>query len=216
MNETETGIINYKVSRTNTMKARAFTMLELLLVIMIIMILGAVIWPSITNRTSGANLKFVAEKLAALLQMARSQAMITGNCHRCRFELDGMQAVIEEESDPVAHPGVFEKIKTHWAVVDLGKDEIKCLAVQFDPWETILRQQEASVLETGQDNNTATDLLCPPIAFYPNGSGDSASILLGNNEDKNFTIKLNGLTGQVLVEQGNKLDDNQTNNELRP
>jgi type II secretory pathway pseudopilin PulG len=210
VNETETSTLNYKISHTNTMKARAFTMLELLLVIMIIMILGAVIWPSITNRTSGANLQFVSEQLAGLLQMTRSQSMITGNCHRCRFEPDGMQAVIEEESDPLAHPGVFEKIKTHWAVVDLGKDNIKCLTVQFDPWETLLRQEEASVLETPEDNNTTSDLLCPPIAFYPNGSSDSAAILLGNSEDKNFTIKLNGLTGQVLVEQGNRLDDNQT------
>jgi hypothetical protein len=31
-------------------------------------------------------------------------------------------------------------------------------------------------------------------------------VLLGNRENRNYTLTLNGLTGQVLVEQGNMLD----------
>ena len=210
MNEDETGIGIARRSSGKTTKARAFTLLELLLVIVILMTLAALVWPNLGNRTSGGKLEFAARQLTSLLRMARSQSMSTGKLYRCRFERDGLRAVIEEETDGPQSSGAFEPLKADWAVVELGADNIKCLAVQFDPWETQLRDQETKVLDKDPENNK--DLLYPPLVFYPNGTLDSATILLGNAEGRNFTLTINGLTGQILTEAGNTLRtaDNQS------
>jgi type II secretory pathway pseudopilin PulG len=189
----------------NRTKARAFTLLELLLVIVIIIVMAMLVWPNIGSRNSSTRLEVTAEQLASLLQLARSGAMSTGSTYRCVFETEGMYAVIESESDPLKAPGTFEAIKAHWSQLDMGKDQIKCLAVEFDEWESQLKEQEAELLEA--KDKTQDDMGSPPIMFYPDGTSDTASIVLGDNENHSVTLTINGLTGQVNLEKGNKLDE---------
>lgn len=197
--------LNPIVNRT---KARAFTLLELLLVIVIIIVMAMVVWPNIGSRNSANRLEVTADQLASLLKLARSGAMSTGSTYRCVFQTDGMMAVIEAESDPLKSPGVFEPIKAHWSELDLGKDQIKCLAVEFDEWESQLKKQEAELLDAGEESRESG--VSPPILFYPDGTSDSAIIVLGDNEDHSVTLTLNGLTGQISLEEGNKLDEKST------
>jgi len=179
-------------------------MLELLLVIVVLMMLAGVVWTNLGQRTSGAKLEFATRQLAGLLRLTRAEAMNTGNCYRCRFEVGGMRAVIEEEADPLAQPGVFGPIEAGWAQIELGRENIKCLSVQFDSWESQLKDEEAKILEA--DDKVEQGGLGPPIFFYPNGTSDTASILLCDKENRDFTLKINGLTGHIQVDEGNKLD----------
>jgi hypothetical protein len=188
----------------NHSKARAFTLLELLLVIVIMIALAGVIWPSLSTRQAAGKLRSTSEQLASLMSLARGGAMSKGCSYRCVFEVDGMRAVIEEEADPLNHPGVFEPIKAHWAKLDLGKDDIRCLSVHFDEWEGLLKEEEAEILD--RVDSKSEDHASPPILFYPDGTSDTATILLGDSENNNFTLTLNGITGQVKLERGNKFD----------
>jgi prepilin-type N-terminal cleavage/methylation domain-containing protein len=190
----------------NRTKARAFTLLELLLVMVIIVVLAMVIWPNIGSQNSSTRLEVSADQLASLLKLARSGAMSTGSMYRCVFETEGMYAVIETEVDPLQQPGVFEPLQSHWARLDMGKDQIRCLTVEFDEWESRLKAREAELTE-GQEQIPGEGI-SPPIMFYPDGTSDSASIVLGDNDNHSVTLTLNGLTGQISLEKGNKLDEN--------
>ncbi len=198
-----TKLITYDRNATNTEKARAFTMLELLLVVVVLVALGSIVWSNIGQRTSAGKLEYAARQLAGLMQLARSEAMVTGNTHRCRFDAGGMRAIIEMEADPLENAGVFEPIQSHWSKVDMESDNIRCMVIEFDPWETLLREQEAKVLE--KENEKGKEDLLPPITFHPDGTSDSATVLLGNKDGWNYTLMINGLTGKITVEQGNKI-----------
>jgi len=190
--------------------ARAFTLLELLLVIAVLVILAGVVWPNLGAQTSAGRLAFTAHQVANLIQFGRSESMCAGKPYRFRFDPENMRAVIEEETDPLGHPGEFEPIPAHWASVDLAEGNIRCLAIHFDPWESKLKEQEEQVLEGGEGKE-ATGESAGPIHFYPDGTSDSATLLLGDDTDRNYTLILNGLTGRIRVEQGNLLDaDKQT------
>jgi type II secretory pathway pseudopilin PulG len=128
-------------------------MLELLLVLAVLILLAGVIWTNLDARSSAGKLEFAARQLGTMLQLARSEAMTMGKSYRCRFESDGMRAVLEEEADPIKQPGTFVVLKAHWAQVDLGGPEtIKCLSVHFDPWESQLKEQEAKVVESDDES----------------------------------------------------------------
>lgn len=192
--------------RTETAKARAFTLLELLLVIVVLIFLAGVVLSNMDQRTAAGKLDYAARQLANLLQLARSEAMATGKGFRVRIEAEGTRAVIDEEADPIKEPGVFLLLKTHWAQLEFG-DGITCLTIQFDPWESQLKEQEAKVLE--KEEETDKEGTCPPIIFHPDGTSDFAVILLGDRDNRNYTLTLNGLTGQIRVEQGDKTDASQ-------
>jgi prepilin-type N-terminal cleavage/methylation domain-containing protein len=201
---------SYRVRSDWSVRARAFTLLELLLVIAVLVILAGVVWPNLGAQTSAGRLAFTAHQVANLIQFGRSESMCAGKPYRFRFDPAGMRAVIEEETDPMGHPGEFEPILAHWASVDLAEGNIRCLAIHFDPWESKLKEQEEQVLEGGEGKE-ATSESAGPINFYPDGTSDSATLLLGDDTGRNYTLILNGLTGRIRVEQGNLLDaDKQT------
>jgi hypothetical protein len=175
---------------------------------MVILAMAAVVWPNLGNRNSSTRLAMTANGLASLLKLARSGAMCTSSTYRCVFETGRMFAVIESETDPVKAPGVFEPIEAHWSKLDMGKDEIRCLAVEFDEWESSLKKQEADLLENDNQDEETED--SPPIMFYPDGTSDSATIVIGDKSDHCMTLMLNGLTGQVDLINGNKLDEETT------
>jgi len=185
-------------------KARAFTMLELLLVIVVMIVLTAIIVPNVRTRTAAGKIEYASRQLTGLLQLARSEAMATGKTYRLRFEVGGTKAMIEEELDPLKQPGVYEPVDAHWSTVDLGAGNVQCLVIEFDPWETLLREQEENVLD--KEEKKEDEKLLPPILFYPDGTSDTATILLGNKDGWNYTLTINGLTGKILVEQGNKVN----------
>jgi prepilin-type N-terminal cleavage/methylation domain-containing protein len=190
----------------NIAKARAFTLLELLLVIVIMCVLSAIVWPNMTGRRASETIKNKANQLAALLMFARSGSMSTGYQYRCVFELKGKKAVIEVESNPLEKPGEFEAVEGSWAKVDLGESGIACKLVQFNKWDNELKEEEANLLESNTQTQNDDDETLAPILFYPDGTSDSARVLLGDEESNYITLSVNGMTGEVKIECGNKID----------
>lgn len=186
-------------------------MLELLLVMVILIALAGVVWPNLGRQTSRARLEHSIRQLASLLKLGRAEAMSTGKSYRCRFDVGGMKALLEEETNPYKQPGVYETIKADWGQVDLSENNIKCLSVLFDPWESQLKDEEAKILE--RDDTTEKNDLGAPILFYPDGTSDTCSILLGDQDNRNFTLKINGLTGHIQIDDGNTQDVQQKKKE---
>ena len=191
---------NNFVTTGNNMKARAFTLLELLLVMAILISLAVVVWPDLSASRASGRLENVADQLASLMKMARSGAMSTGSKYRCVFEVDGRLAVIEQEVDPLDSPGIFEPLSAHWARLDMGAEYISCLLVEFEQWEGLLKKEETAILD--EIDKVEDSYISEPIVFYPDGTCDSVTVVIGDGEGNLYTLILNGLTGQIQMEQG--------------
>jgi len=186
-------------------KARAFTLLELFLVLTVIISLAAIIWPSLGGVTKMSQLKYSARELVMLLNLARNGAMAEGCRYRCVFRYEGKKALIEYEADALSQAENFKELKSHWAVLDLGKNNIRCVDVELDEWENLLREQEGEIVERNEQVSSEFS----PIMFYPDGQSDSATIVLCDEENNIVSVNYNGLTGEANVVEGNILEENE-------
>ncbi len=186
-------------------KARAFTLLELFLVLAVLVSLAAIVWPSLGGERRIAKLKYSAKQLAILFQFARNGAMAEGREYRCVFKRNGGKVMIESQSEASGQGGSFEPIKAHWALLDLRKDDIRCVSVELDEWEKLLKEQEREIVE--EDENIVSEY--EPINFYPDGQADSAVIVLGDSENNFVSLEFNGLTGETNIVEGNISSENE-------
>ncbi len=189
-------------------KARAFTLLELFLVLAVMIALASIIWPALGGKSKAVRLKSSAERLSVLLRLARNGSMAEGREYRCVFRRGGTKVVIESQVDPLINPDEFERIKSHWSVLDLSKDGVRCVSVELDEWEKLLKEQEKEVLEGSDEESEEYD----PIRFYPTGESDSAVIVLGDDANDFVSIEYDGLTGTVNVIEGNVAEENEKAN----
>ncbi len=95
---------------------RAFSLLEIVLVIGLLSILSALAVPNLLRQLTDEKLPGSARELRSLLSMTRAKTMLDGKRHRIRFprsdEIDARggtrQPIIERENEPFEDPGVFE------------------------------------------------------------------------------------------------------------
>ena len=187
-------------------KARAFTLLELFLVLAVIIAIAALIWPELTTTTKIAQLKHSARQSAMLLKLARNGAMAEACKYRCVFKYNGKQMIIEYQVDPLNQPDHFERLKAHWSKLNLGEYNIRCLNVELDEWEKLLKAQEKEITE--QDDEIQQKY--PPIVFYPDGRADSATIVLSDDKGNIVSLSLDGLTGEIKIVEGNILETDES------
>ncbi len=185
------------ISRTGARtrsRASAFTLLEVLLVIALLAGMAAIVWPSLGSQQSRAELDNAASQLASFLSMSRSTAMSTGRRYRCVFSENGLIATIEVEDNPIEFPGVFERLKSHWARLDLAESNVVCEMVDLTGYRKIIRMKERELIE--EEMPLA---LHEPVEFFPDGRCDSGLIVLVGSSGRRLYLRLNGFTGAVKV-----------------
>jgi len=174
-------------------EVRAFTLFELLLVIVLLSILAAVVWSGLGGHEQ-AQLNSMAGQVSAMLSYARSAAMNTGRIHRCVFADGGSRMWIESQADPVERPSEFEKVKADWAQLNLIRQGVHCSMVDLPGFHLYLRQREREVL-----NQEVPEAFYEPIEFYPDGRCNPCLIVLDGSEKDQVGLELNELTGQVKI-----------------
>lgn len=112
--------------RAGPQQHRAFTLLEVSLVIAMLVVLAAMVVPDFMGQLRADELPRSARQLRSLITMARANAAFDGKRYRIRFpnedELDSLggeiQPLIEREEDPIHDPEIFAQVTAPWA---LGK-----------------------------------------------------------------------------------------------
>jgi len=94
---------------------RAFTLLELLIVIALLALLAALAWPRMESQLVGSELPESAERLRSLVAMTRAAAIMENRRFRIRFEPEEQQPFIEFEPDPIRQPGQYFSVEASWA-----------------------------------------------------------------------------------------------------
>lgn len=188
----------------------AFTLLELLLVLGVVVVLAAMSWPRLTGIMRRQSVLGNAEQVRQLCDRARVRAVEEGQTLQLRYEPHGRHYVLlpHEPVDPgtqlptpaagtspAAVPGepyrvhqISEDCQFHVdsALVSGQKLEVERLA---DPW--------LAQLENG---SAARDIAWSlPILFFPDGSATDGLLTVLDRDRRYINLSIRGLTGTVQV-----------------
>ncbi len=191
---------------------QGFTLLEVLLAMVLLMLLlGAIVF-NFTSLQRGAALEEGSTQFEALLRYAQAHAAESGRKVQLVFEEEVAEdltlplgkARIKWEPDPMSQPGVFVDLASAAELVRGLEQLVQVESVrQFEPGESPAGESAT----TTSTNNAATAIsdegsseYQPPITFYPDGSSDSAEIRLASRDSEDprrVTVRLTGITGTI-------------------
>lgn len=186
-----------------------FTLVELLLAVgLVVLLLGALVFNfSVLQR--GVSLDEGANQIEALIRFARAHAASSGRQVQITFEEDVGDGFfiplgnlrVFWEPDPVARPGFFEPLRVAEEYVRSLTDLISIEGVRLvegDSFEPVPADTPLALDKSADsDFNLVT---FPPIGFFPDGSSDSAEIILASRSDddkRRLAVRLQGITGSI-------------------
>ena len=180
----------------------AFTLLELLLVLGLLVVIGAILVPVATGPMRQQTLRKSGDLMRSAWSNARVSAMRTGLIHVFQYMPDTQSYVIRPwvaeqdavEGNPLAMPmGNTAGAVSYDALVHQGQLPDGVIFVTGSAG-TDLRWQ-MHLAEEGA-NNMLDGSLSPPIVFYPDGTTSDAQIWLSTAERQYFiSIHMRGMTG---------------------
>ncbi len=184
---------------------RAFTLLELLIVLGLLVLLAGISWPVLQNQITAAELPESADRIRDMIYLARTEAAMQHRRVRIRFEPQEQQPIIEYERDPVEYPNEWEEINASWwtkemrgrlLLGDVQVHEIRLgrppylrpLGLEEDPRQLLeqaeLEQEQVkdlddpSVVTAFEQSNAEIDENRPWIYLEPDGSVEWATLVM--------------------------------------
>lgn len=195
---------------------RGFTLLELLLVVVLVLLLAGAMVFNFSNLDQGTALAEGAARLDSLIRFAQAHAANTGRRVQLAFPLDDTGDVaswvgkvrIEWEPDPLGQPGVFEELLEAKAQAEAVNELVQIQEVNLPGMSTNAVGADGLPAEPpspmGLDEAMGDFFL--PITFNPDGSTDSMEIVLAPRDmqfgqrAQHAILRLEGITGSVSHE----------------
>lgn len=207
----------------------AFTLMELLLVLFIIVIAGAVAMPLIRNSLKAQQLKSAAETMRIEWSRAHVKAMKTGRIQVFRYELSGRQFSLQPwvAADEATEAGLGESTAGFGAApaaTEELQDEFTTKSLEegvtFAAGEAKFDSRAYEVEDFFQNGGSGDAVQwSQPILFYPDGSASDAFVIVTDDSQSAYRINLRGLTGTSYVSEVGELEDllsEAQNNEVLP
>jgi type II secretory pathway pseudopilin PulG len=190
----------------------AFSLVELLLTLVLILCLAAASVFTFTAIFRSANLDEGFDRFQSLIRFAQAEAATTGRKVRLQFEPDSVASAAGDrselrairvtwEADLLNSPGVFQAYTNKGWSEDMvnelvGIEKVQPIRSPNAPQSSVPAESESD--ETLEDIFELEDF--PSITFYPDGSCDSAEIVLASrnaDDDRRLAVRLSGLLGSV-------------------
>ncbi len=209
---------------------QGFTLIELLLVLVLVLLLvGATVF-NFATLERGTKLEEGAAQMETLMRFARAHAANTGRKVQVVFAETTTNDTasarggirVRWEPDPLGQPGVFEDLPEAFRQAESLSDLVLVEKVQLLGAE----DQGAAATTTTSSSSSATnaspdqaaaeffeDFLpepLSPITFYPDGSTDSAEIILASwdpEETQRMSVRIMGLSGELRHQVVGNPDD---------
>jgi type II secretory pathway pseudopilin PulG len=175
-------------------RRRAFTLLEVSLVVGLLVLLTAMVVPSLYRQFRADSLPRSAKQLRSLITLVRANASFDNMRYRIRFpnedekDLFGgdSQPLIEREDDPIDEPEVFNVVTDPWAIEPTFMGDVWCAEVRLGK-PTIERLRELRErsgddiereLEDAKERDDKIDPDRPPLFIEPDGSSEWVTFVL--------------------------------------
>jgi type II secretory pathway pseudopilin PulG len=178
-----------------------FTLVEIILVLVILVTMGAIAWPSFTRAYESSKLKATADKMLAVLGKARVQAMTTGQTQAFRCQLNSRDYAVEQIPDDSATLDADATSGTSITPIPTAAatpgDKPAGLQLPegyvFSACDRTLDDRTAAAEATITSSNFDTSV--PPVLFYADGTSSDAQVTVANQNGRTITITLRSLTG---------------------
>jgi type II secretion system protein H len=183
-----------------------FTLIELMVVMVILILLSALVAPAFTRQYYTARLNSAARNLVALMQYARSQAVVEGTTYRLNIDQEGGRLWVTYYDDGQAtqqntetEPGFVLDESALGSAREVPDDvQIKQIALGDEALAQLSDEALATIRsQQGQLNEQGT----PFITFSPQGTTDGARILLENEYQDHLAVTLDAITGRTAIEE---------------
>jgi general secretion pathway protein H len=161
-------------------KGRGFSLIELIVVMVLLSLSIALIAPSLSRFSKSVELKAAAKKVAAILRYCRSEAINKGKVYQVIFDSNLMVVKVQ----PIEAEDQEETEKKEDKSV--SKDYPLPAGIQLKEFNFESTQYPADL---------------PAIEFYPNGGSNGGDLLLDTQSQKGYKIKIQFLTGAVVIEK---------------
>jgi prepilin-type N-terminal cleavage/methylation domain-containing protein len=204
-----------------------FTLLEILLVLMLLVILAVFSWPALERRIETSALPESANKFRAMLFMARSSAIMQHKRYRVRFEPGVRDPFIEVEPDPIGAPGNYIAAPDPWAYEPMLLGEVQVHRINYgrpiyltpksSEEEEVQSEEGLNEVQTSEEvqvtemeaaeEGPPVDELRPEIVFDVDGRTEWATLILSTiapeeellEETAQLWLVLDGRTGLAKI-----------------
>ncbi|MBI5866179.1 MAG: prepilin-type N-terminal cleavage/methylation domain-containing protein [Planctomycetes bacterium] len=185
-------------------RRRAFTLLEILLVIVVLAVIMGISWPRLQGSVAAEQLPESTRRLKALIAMCRAEAMNDGRQYCVYFLQDG-SIQMRVQRDPIEAPQEFVELKRSWANEEPLLENVWVEAVQPLPDGPAPVLVDDDVIEFTQLDTTpvsVTELEQPlELLFEPNGACGSMRWILRDTLGRGMLLTLDGRLGRVQVDK---------------
>jgi type II secretory pathway pseudopilin PulG len=204
----------------------AFTLLEMLLTVALLVALLAAVVYNFQSAKRGSDLEEGARQVEALIRFAGAQAASSGKAIQFRFgdnvdstsstnsasetvepavndfepieDLEdwGTKLRVVYEIDPVSQPGVFVDLPEAVPFLDAIAERVRIEKVRMPDHPTNQRTNDLTFVQEGPTAG-------PMLTFYPDGSSERADIILVSKEREDYRemiVHVDGVTGSVRTE----------------
>lgn len=197
---------------------RAFTLLEVMLVMGILVAVAAIAWPSITRAYESVRLRKAADQVQAGLSHARVEAMSSGVSQVFQFEPNSPRYTITPyQDDSVSLDSTAANTSTSSSGVQSSASSAGTAPSptggRSDPanpcqhqlpdgfvFTTAQRSSDSrTAVAEGQLSDGSASADAPPVFFYPDGQSQDAVITISTDNGRSISITLRGYTGVTHV-----------------
>jgi len=162
------------------LRDKGFSLIELIVVMILLSLTGALVVPSLSRFSKGVELKGAVKRVAAILRFSRSEAVNQGKVYQVFFDAELRQVRVQ--------PAETEEGKAEGEPAEQKPSQ----KIYIMPPSVQIKEVKAEEPEFPSE--------LPTIEFYPNGGSNGGSILLDGGDGKVFKITVFFLTGEVRVE----------------
>ncbi len=196
--------VNRNVRKRDSSPRPAFTLIEIVLVLALMVMMAAISWPLVRGPLAAQRLRSAAEQVQAAWAGARTEAMTSGLIQMFRYQPQsgtyqvqawgGFDAAVEGKS-----AGDFQQSESFEPVAEVGGERLPETIVFVGAiGQTDTRAVGTAGLAAASSPGGSSSA-APSVLFYPDGTTSTVELQLANDQAQRVAISLRGLTGIVTV-----------------
>ncbi len=178
----------WAVTAQRAVPARAFTLIEMMVVVVLIGIMAALVIPEMKGSFNDALLRSASRDLVNVFGLASSRAVSLNQCYRVKFDLDNGDYELERR----VHDGASVDFVPAKDVPGAEGKVDQRISVRITFPDDDSQDNNAN---PGESSQTSPDA----ISFYPDGTADAAQIRLADRDGFQLLMQLNPITARVRI-----------------